>query len=102
VWFDGVCAVEEVQLSIEARVKSVLSKNLLVDIELLHKDAKLVEDLGASSLDRCEMFMTLEERFEIELTQQEQDRVIAVGDAIELVREKVCSPPTRRPKQARG
>jgi acyl carrier protein len=87
-------------LSVEAQVKNVLSKSLLIDVKLLHNDAKLFEELGASSLDRCELLMTLEEKFEIELTQQ-QDRIVTVGDAIALVLEKVSSP-TWRPKQASG
>ena len=78
-------------LNIEAQVKEVLAKSLMLDVTKLRDDAKLVEDLGLSSLDRFEVTMNLEERFGIELTPPEQDGLVTIGDAVRFIRSKVCA-----------
>ena len=78
-------------LSIEAQVKEVLAKTLMLNVEQLRDEAKLVEDLGLSSLDRFEVTMNLEERFGIEFTPPEQDGIVTIGDAVKFIRNKISS-----------
>ena len=63
----------------------------MLDVEQLGDDARLLEDLGLSSLDRFEVAMNLEKQFGIELTPPEQDGMITIGDAVRVIRNKICA-----------
>ena len=49
------------------------------------REAKLIEDLGADSLDAVELVMAVEEEFELEVPDDQAEKLIAVGDVIDYV-----------------
>jgi acyl carrier protein len=69
----------------ENRVRSVLQKALMLDQAQFPLSAKLVEDLGVSSLDRFELVMGLEDEFAIEMPQDAQDAILTVGDMVRYI-----------------
>jgi acyl carrier protein len=69
----------------EEAIKNLLSEHLGVEYAEVKADARLVEDLGADSLDRLEIAMALEEQFDIELTDDEIEKITTVQEVIDLV-----------------
>jgi acyl carrier protein len=64
------------------RVKKVVAEQLQVDPEQITTEASFVEDLGADSLDVVELVMALEEEFDIEIPDEEAEKIATVGDAV--------------------
>jgi acyl carrier protein len=71
----------------EATVRRVLAEQLGSNVAELAPERSLA-DLGADSLDHVEIAMALEEEFEIEITDEELEKVGTVGQAIDLVKAK--------------
>jgi acyl carrier protein len=74
---------------IEARVRKVLAEQLAVDEVQVVPDARFAEDLNADSLDLVEAVLALEEEWNIEIPEEEMDGVKTVGQAVELVAQKL-------------
>lgn len=72
-------------MSVEHQVKNIVIKTLGIDAAEAIPDADFVYDLGADSLDRVELLMDIEERFGIEIDDDDADKVRTVADAIALV-----------------
>ncbi len=75
-------------MSFESHVMDVIAKQLGVDIEKVTSEASFVDTLGADSLDLVELIMTLEEEFNIEITDEDAEKLLTVQDAIEFIKEK--------------
>jgi acyl carrier protein len=71
--------------SIEARVKDIIVDQLGVNADQVTTEAKFVEDLGADSLDTVELVMAFEEEFDIEVPDEEAEKLQAVGDVISYI-----------------
>ena len=71
--------------SIEARVKDIIVDQLGVNADQVTPEAKFVEDLGADSLDTVELVMAFEEEFEIEVPDEEAEKLQAVEDVIKYI-----------------
>ena len=71
--------------SIEDRVKEIIVDQLGVNADQVTKEAKFVEDLGADSLDTVELVMAFEEEFEIEVPDEEAEKLQSVGDVIKYI-----------------
>ncbi len=71
--------------SIEDRVKDIIVDQLGVSADQVTTEAKFVEDLGADSLDTVELVMAFEEEFEIEVPDEEAEKLTSVGDVITYV-----------------
>jgi acyl carrier protein len=71
--------------SIEARVKDIIVDQLGVSAEQVTPEAKFVEDLGADSLDTVELVMAFEEEFDIEVPDEEAEKLQSVGDVITFI-----------------
>ena len=67
------------------RVKKVISDQLGVEVEKIKDDASFVEDLGADSLDTVELVMALEEEMEIEIPDEDAEKITTVQKAIDYV-----------------
>jgi len=67
------------------KVKKIIAEQLGVDEEKVVPEASFVEDLGADSLDTVELVMALEEQFDIEIPDEEAQKILTVKDAIEYV-----------------
>lgn len=72
--------------SIEDRVKDIIVDQLGVNAEQVTPEAKFIEDLGADSLDTVELVMAFEEEFEIEVPDEEAEKLQSVGDVVTYVK----------------
>ena len=71
--------------SIEERVKDIIVDQLGVNADQVNLEAKFVEDLGADSLDTVELVMAFEEEFEIEVPDEEAEKLTSVGDVVTYI-----------------
>ena len=67
------------------RVKSLIANQLGISVDKIKEESKLVEDLGADSLDTVEMLMTLEEEFGIAIPDEEAMKLSTVKSIVELI-----------------
>ncbi|ANF62053.1 acyl carrier protein [[Haemophilus] ducreyi] len=72
-------------MSIEERVKKIIVDQLGVKAEDVKPEASFIEDLGADSLDTVELVMALEEEFDIEVPDEEAEKITTVQSAIDYV-----------------
>ena len=70
---------------IEGRVKKIVAEQLGVKEEEVLSAASFVEDLGADSLDTVELIMQFEEEFEIEIPDEEAEKIATVEDAVNYI-----------------
>jgi acyl carrier protein len=75
-------------MAVEAKVKEIIAKQLGVDMEKVTHEASFVEDLGADSLDTVELVMAFEEAFNIEIPDDDAEKILKVQDAIKYIEEK--------------
>lgn len=71
--------------SVEEKVKQIIVEQLGVDEAEVTPNASFVDDLGADSLDRVELIMAFEEAFDIEIPDEEAEKIKTVQDATEYV-----------------
>lgn len=69
---------------IETRVKKIVQEQLGLDKEPAN-DASFVDDLGADSLDTVELVMALEEEFEMEIPDEDAEKITTIQQAIEYI-----------------
>lgn len=72
-------------MSIEDKVKKIIAEKLSVDLEEVIPDASFVDDLGADSLDLVELIMTMEEEFDIDISDDDAEKLETVKDAIDYI-----------------
>ena len=75
-------------MAVEAKVKEIIAKQLGVDLEKVTLEASFVEDLGADSLDTVELVMAFEESFNIEIPDEDAEKILKVQDAIKYIEDK--------------
>lgn len=68
------------------RVKSVVAEQLGIDAEEIKLESSFVDDLGADSLDIVELIMALEEEFDLEIPDEEAEKIATVADIVEYVK----------------
>jgi acyl carrier protein len=73
--------------SIAERVKQIVAEQLGVDEDQVTTEASFMEDLGADSLDTVELVMALEEEFDIEISDEDAEKIQTVQDAIDYITE---------------
>ncbi len=73
----------------EEKVKDIIVEELGVEREKLTTDASLMEELGADSLDTVELVMAFEKEFDIDIPDEEAEKLRTVGDAMKYLHEKV-------------
>ena len=71
--------------SVEERVKKIVCEQLGVKEEQATSGASFVEDLGADSLDTVELVMALEEEFELEIPDEEAEKITTIQEAIDYI-----------------
>ncbi|MCI9527699.1 MAG: acyl carrier protein [Lachnospiraceae bacterium] len=71
------------------KIKKIISEVLNVDVEEITMETTFVDDLGADSLDIFQIIMGLEEEFDIEIANEEAEKIVTVGDAVEQIKEAV-------------
>jgi acyl carrier protein len=74
--------------AVAEKVKEIVSDELSVDMGIVTPQARFVEDLGADSLDVVELVMRFEEEFEIEIPDEDAEKLLTVGAAVEYIEKK--------------
>jgi acyl carrier protein len=74
---------------VDEKVKKIIAENLGVEEDEVVPDAKFVDDLGADSLDTVELVMAFEEAFDIEIPDEDAEKILTVGKAIDYIKEKM-------------
>ncbi len=77
--------------SIEEKVKQLIVEQLGVDEQEVTPSAHIIDDLGADSLDIVELVMTFEESFEIEIPDEDAEKIQTVKDAVDYIQAHVKS-----------
>ncbi|RJQ30243.1 MAG: acyl carrier protein [Peptococcaceae bacterium] len=70
------------------RVKTIVVEQLGVEAEEVTMESSFVDDLGADSLDIVELVMALEEEFEMEIPDEEAEKIRTVGEAVKYIQER--------------
>jgi len=76
--------------SLEIKVRNILAEQLGVDLSEVTPDARILDDLGADSLDVVEMVMSIEEAFDIEVPDQDVEDLRTVADVERYVTRAVA------------
>ena len=71
--------------SVTERVNNLVVEQLGVNAEQVTPEATFVDDLGADSLDTVELVMAFEEEFDMEIPDEEAEKIVSVGKAIEYI-----------------
>ncbi|MFN3822108.1 MAG: acyl carrier protein [bacterium] len=77
-------------MNYEEKVRELIVEQLGVDAEKVTLEASFVEDLGADSLDQVELIMAFEEAFDIEIPDEDAEKLTTVGKAVEYLKEKLA------------
>ncbi|MCJ7617829.1 MAG: acyl carrier protein [Desulfobacterales bacterium] len=75
-------------MSVEDKVKKIIAEKLSVDLDEVVPGASFVDDLGADSLDLVELIMSMEEEFDIDIPDEDAEKILSVQDAIEYTRQR--------------
>ena len=75
-------------MAVSDQVKKIIVEQLGVDEDEVTPDASFVDDLGADSLDTVELVMALEEEFEIEIPDEDAEKITTVQQAIEYINDR--------------
>ncbi len=73
--------------NIETQVVDVIVDQLGVERSKVTPDAKLIDDLGADSLDIVELVMSLEDKFPVEVSDEDSEKLRTVGDVVAYIKE---------------
>jgi acyl carrier protein len=76
---------------LEQKVRKIVAENLGVEEEKVTREASFVDDLRADSLDVVELVMALEEEFNIEIPDEDAEKMRTVGDAIDYIQRRIES-----------
>ena len=76
-------------MDVEAKVKEIIVEQLGVDVEEVTTGASFIEDLGADSLDTVELVMAWEEEFELEIPDEDAEKMAKVQDAVSYITSKL-------------
>ncbi|GAA9544178.1 acyl carrier protein [Helicobacter pylori] len=66
-------------------IQAVIAEQLNVDTAQVTPEAEFVKDLGADSLDVVELIMALEEKFSIEIPDEQAEKIVNVGDVVKYI-----------------
>ncbi|HJO03476.1 MAG TPA: acyl carrier protein [Acidobacteriota bacterium] len=76
-------------MDVQAKVKGIIVEQLGVDAEEVTTGASFIEDLGADSLDTVELVMALEEEFDLEIPDEDAEKIAKVEDAVTYITSKL-------------
>ena len=71
--------------NVDERIKKIVAEQLGVEEDQVTAEASFMDDLGADSLDTVELVMALEEEFDIEISDEDAEKIQTVQNAIDYV-----------------
>ena len=74
-------------MSVEKKVKEIIIDQLGVDEKQVNPEASFIDDLGADSLDTVELVMALEEEFDVEIPDEDAEKIGTVQNAINYIKD---------------
>ena len=72
-------------MSVQEKVRKIIADKLSVDLDEVVPEASFVDDLGADSLDLVELIMSMEEEFDIDISDEEAEKLLTVKDAFDYI-----------------
>ena len=72
-------------MSVEEKVKNIVAVQLSIGVDEINNESSFIDDLGADSLDTVELVMSLEEEFDIEISDDEAENILTVQAAIDHI-----------------
>ena len=75
-------------MSVEEKVKEIIVDQLGVDEKQVNSEASFIDDLGADSLDSVELVMALEEEFDIEIPDEDAEKIATVQNAVDYINDQ--------------
>ena len=72
-------------MSVEEKVKEIIVDQLGVDEKQVNSEASFIDDLGADSLDTVELVMALEEEFDIEIPDEDAEKMTTVKSVVDYI-----------------
>ena len=76
---------ERIEMEIADKVKEIVSQQLDVDVAQIKPESQFIDDLGADSLAIVELVLAFEEQFEIDIPDEDTEKIRTVGDAISYI-----------------
>ena len=73
------------------KLREIIAEVLNVDADEITMDTTFVDDLGADSLDVFQIIMGIEEEFDIEISNEDAEKIVSVGDAVEQIKNAINS-----------
>ena len=73
-------------MSVEEKVKEIIVDQLGVDENQVKPEASFIDDLGADSLDTVELVMALEEEFDVEIPDEDAEKIASVQNAVDYIK----------------
>jgi len=71
---------------VESRVRDIISEQLQIDAAGMDLKASFIDDLGADSLDIVELVMAMEEAFQMDIPDEDAEKIATVGDAVSYIK----------------
>lgn len=78
-------------MALEQRVKEIIVEQLGVEADEVIPGASFIEDLGADSLDTVELVMAFEDEFDIEIPDEQAEKIVTVKDAVNYIKQHQTS-----------
>lgn len=78
-------------MSSEKKIKQIIAEQLGLNEDEVKFEASLVDDLGADSLDIVELVMAMEEEFEMEIPDEDAEKIVTVKDILDYVKKRTQS-----------
>lgn len=74
---------------VESKIIDIIAENLRLDKSKITPQSRLVEDLGADSLDQVEIVMAIDAAFGIDTSDEEASKITTISDAVDFVKNKI-------------
>ena len=71
------------------KLREIIAEVLNVDADEITMDTTFVDELGADSLDVFQIIMGIEEEFDIEISNEDAEKIVSVGDAVEQIKNAI-------------
>ncbi len=80
-------------IEVLVKVKEMVASHLGRAVDEITPDSSFIEDLGADSLDLVELIMSMEDEFELEISDEDAENIITVQDAVNFIQKSIESAP---------